>query len=58
VCDSWCATWDKVVYFRGLKQWRRGLVMHGATACLYAPLQNSSIEQWRVMVIITGCSRL
>jgi len=32
--------------------------MHGATACLYYPLQNSSIEQWLVVVIITVYRRL
>jgi len=32
----------------------RGLVMPGATAWLDAPLPNSSIEQWRTIVIVTG----
>ena len=32
----------------------RGLVMTGATAWLYATLPNSSIEQWRMLVIVTG----
>jgi len=32
----------------------RGLVMPGATASFYAPLPNSSIEQWRMVVIDTG----
>ena len=32
----------------------RGLVMPGATAWLDAPLPNSSIEQWRMVVIVTG----
>jgi len=28
--------------------------MSGATAWLDAPLQNSSIEQWRIVVIVIG----
>ena len=32
----------------------RGLVMPGASAWLDAPLPNSSVEQWRVVVIVTG----
>jgi len=32
----------------------RGLVMPGATACLDAPLPNFSIEQWHMVVIVTG----
>jgi len=32
----------------------RGLVMPGATAWLDAPLPSSSIEQWRMVVIVTG----
>jgi len=32
----------------------RGLVMPGATAWLDAPLPNASIEQWRLVVIVTG----
>jgi len=28
--------------------------MHWATARMYAPLPNSSIEQWRMVVIVTG----
>jgi len=30
----------------------RGLVMPGATACLDAPLLNSNIEQWRMVVLL------
>ena len=36
----------------------RGLMMSGATAWLDAPLPNSSIEQWRMVVIVTGISCL
>jgi len=32
----------------------RGLVMPGASASLDAPLPNCSIEQWRMVVIVTG----
>ena len=32
----------------------RGLVIPGVTAWLYAPPPNSSIEQWRMVVIVTG----
>ena len=32
----------------------RGLVIPVATAWLDAPLPNSSIEQWRMVVIVTG----
>jgi len=32
----------------------RGLVLPGATACLDVPLPSSSIEQWRVVVIVIG----
>ena len=32
----------------------KGLVMPGATAWLDAPLQNSGIEQWRMVVIVSG----
>ena len=32
----------------------RGLMMPGTTAWLDAPLPNSSIEQWRLVVIVTG----
>ena len=32
----------------------RGLVMPGPTACLDAPLPISGIEQWRMVVIVTG----
>jgi len=32
----------------------RGLVMPGATAWLNAPLPNSNIGQWRMVVIVNG----
>ena len=32
----------------------RGQVMPGATSWLYAPLPNSCIEQWRMVVIVTS----
>ena len=32
----------------------RGLVMSGASAWLYASQPNSSIDQWRMVVIVTG----
>ena len=32
----------------------RGVAMPGATAWLDAPLPNSSIEQWRLVIIVTG----
>jgi len=32
----------------------RGLVMPRATYWLYAPLPNSNIKQWRMVVILTG----
>ena len=32
----------------------RGLVMPGATAWLNAPLPNSSIEHWRMVIIVSG----
>jgi len=31
-----------------------GLVLPGATSWLYAPQPNSSIEKWRVVVIVIG----
>ena len=34
----------------------RGLVMPGATAWLYVPLASSTIKQWLVVVIVTGCA--
>ena len=36
----------------------RGLVMPGATAWLDVPLPNSGIEQWRMVVIVTGYTLL
>jgi len=32
----------------------KGLVMPGATCLIVCPLPNPSIEQWRMVVIVTG----
>jgi len=50
--ECWVMTWiilSQVVACRDL-------LMPGATAWLDAPLPNSSIEQWRMAVIVTGCT--
>ena len=55
----WC-TFDSMVHHKGHKTYSwvavacKGLVMPGATAWLEALLPNSSIEQWRMVVIVTG----
>jgi len=45
---------DKQISIAPLPVACRGLVMSGATAWLYAPLTNAGVEQWRMVVIVTG----
>jgi len=45
---------DKQISIARLPMACRGLVMPGATARLNAPLTNASVEQWRVVVFVTG----
>jgi len=49
----WIQSWNIVVRKDLHSVAYRGLVMPGATAWWYAPLPNSNIEQWR-MVVVTG----